>query len=161
MAVYTHQSLVQAPLSEVWKLHARAEGLETLTPGFLNLRVEAVRSPDGDADTAVLEEGAEIESSVRPFGVGPRQRWTSRIVEHEREGTGAHFVDRMVEGPLPRWEHTHHFVGDGEGTRVVDRVEWALPGGPAGRLAANLGVVGLAPTFRYRHRATRSLLEEE
>ena len=159
MAVYTRESHVDAPLDAVWEFHSRAEGLEALTPGFVNLRIEATRGPDGEPDPDVLEAGAEVQTSVRPFGVGPRQRWTSYIVERERGDEEAYFVDRMVKGPFARWEHTHRFFVEGEGTRLHDRVDWALPGGRVGELAAHVGVVGLAPTFRYRHRRTRELLE--
>lgn len=159
MAVYTHDSRVRAPLSEVWAFHSRAEGLEALTPSFLHLRVEESRGPDGESDPEVFEEGTEISTSVQPFGVGPRQRWTSRIVEREAGEEVAYFVDRMVEGPFVRWEHAHRFVAEGEETRIHDRVDWVLPGGIAGRVAAHLGVLGLEPTFRYRHRRARALLE--
>jgi len=160
VAVYTRASHVDAPLADVWEFHSRAEGLAALTPGFANLRIEATRGPDGTPDPDVLDAGAEVEVSVRPFGVGPRQRWVSRIVDRGRADGRAYFVDRMVEGPLARWEHTHRFVAEGSGTRLVDRVDWAPPGGAAGELAARLGVVGLAPAFAYRHRRTRTLLEE-
>lgn len=123
------------------------------------MRVERVVGPAGEAAVEVLEEGSEVVLSVRPFGVGPRQRWTSRIVESHRSDDRAHFVDRMIDGPFPHWEHTHQFVAEDGGTVLRDRIDWQLPGGPLGKLAAHLGVVGLALMFRFRHRRTRALLE--
>jgi ligand-binding SRPBCC domain-containing protein len=159
MATFTHASRVDAPFENVWEFHSTGDGLVALTPGFANLRVEATRGPDGESDPDELVEGTEIDVSMRPFGVGPRQRWTSRIVERERGHEEGFFVDEMVEGPFAHWRHTHRFDAEGEGTLMQDRVEWALPGGAAGRLAAHLGIVGLEPAFRYRHRRARKLLE--
>lgn len=160
MARYERASLLDAPLDDVWAFHSRVEGLTAVTPDWMGMQVESVVGPDGEADPEVLAAGSEVTLSVRPFGVGPRQSWTSRIVERERTDDEAFFVDRMVNGPFARWEHTHRFTPTEGGTRLHDRVDWALPGGPLGRLAAHVGVVGLAPMFRHRHRATRSLLAE-
>ena len=105
----------------------------------------------------MLEAGATVTLSVRPFGVGPRQRWTSRIVESGRSDGVATFRDAMVEGPFPHWVHTHRFVADGDETVVVDRVDYRLPllPGPA----SALGRPALEALFAYRHRATRRRLE--
>jgi len=155
---YTRRTRVEAPLAAVWDFHSRIEGLEALTPDWANLRVEAVRGPDGDADPDVLETGSRIRLSVRPFGVGPRQRVVSLITERESGAGSARFVDELVEGPPVGWEHTHTFFADGDETVVRDRVAYDLPTG-VGRTLAPLGRVGLEPLFRYRHRRTRALLE--
>lgn len=159
MTVYERSIHVDAPFDDVWEFHSRASGLEALTPDWLRLRVEETTGPDGDADPDVLEEGTTIVSSVRPFGVGPRQRWTS-VVRDRRENDGrALFRDEMVDGPFARWEHTHRFSREGDGTRVHDRVEYELAGGTVGRVASPVASVGLDPAFRYRHRRTKRLLE--
>lgn len=142
---------MDAPLDEVWEFHSRVEGLVDLTPAFLNLRVEEVR---GDHD-GELTVGTEIRVSAQPFGVGPRQTWTSRIVERRREEGRALFRDEMVEGPMRKWEHTHEFVADGDVTLLRDRVEYRAPGSFVG---STLTWPGLAVGFRYRHRRTRELL---
>jgi len=119
-----------------------------------------VRGPEGAPDPELLIQGSEIDMSFRPFGVGPRQHWTSVITDRE-EGNGiAWFRDEMVGGPFPHWVHTHRFRADGDGTIVEDRVEYELPGGPLGRVAGPLGVVGFAPMFRSRHERTRKILED-
>jgi len=159
MTVYQRRTRVAAPLDAVWDFHSRVAGLEALTPGWLNLRIEAVRGPDGESDPEILEAGSRIDASLRPFGIGPRQRWTSVITERERDGAAAYFRDEMEGGPFRRWEHTHRFFADGEETVVDDRVVYALPFGPVGEVAASLARVGFEPMFRYRHRRTKALLE--
>jgi len=159
MAVYRRRTRVAAPLSRVWEFHSTPEGLRALTPSFVRLRVEAVRGPDGEPDPDVLTAGSELHLSVRPFGVGPRQRFASRIVAREEDEGSAWFRDAMVEGPLETWEHTHHFFADGDTTVVDDRVEYELPFGAVGEALDPLAAVGFEPMFRHRHRRTRELLE--
>lgn len=157
MARYARETWVDAPLSEVWAFHSRIEGLEALTPEWMDLRVESTRGPDGEADPEVLAAGTEIRLSIRPLGVGPRQRWTSRIVEREEYDGAAFFRDTMADGPFPGWTHTHSFFADGGGTRIRDSVEYRLPGGVLGELAGPFSGVGFEPMFRHRHRRTREL----
>jgi ligand-binding SRPBCC domain-containing protein len=159
MATYSRLTRVAAPLEEVWDFHSRISGLEALTPDWMNLRVESVTGPDGDPDPEVLEAGAEIEMSMRPLGVGPRQSWTSVILDREHDGDTATFRDEMRGGPFEKWVHTHRFVADGEETIVDDEVEYELPGGSVGRTASPVAVVGFEPMFRARHRKTKELLE--
>ena len=159
MAVYERRTRVRAPFEEVWSFHSKIAGLEALTPEWLHLRVESVTGPEDDPNPTVLEPGAEVRLSMRPFGVGPRQRWTSRILEHERSDGAAMFRDEMRNGPFRRWVHTHSFFADGDETIVRDRVEYELPLGPLARVADPLAQVGFEPMFRHRHRRTKELLE--
>ena len=158
MATYSRLTRVAAPLSEVWDFHSRISGLEALTPDWMNLRVESVTGPDGDPDPEILESGSEIRMSMRPLGVGPRQTWTSVILDRERGDGTATFRDEMRGGPFAKWVHTHRFVADGEETIVDDEVAYELPGGGLGRAASPLAVVGFEPMFRARHRTTKELL---
>jgi len=159
MPTYERSSRVVAPFEEVWGFHSDERGLVALTPGWMNLEIESVRGPGGDPDPDVLEAGSVVESSVRPFGVGPRQSWVSDITARGRSGGTAYFRDVMSDGPFRRWVHTHMFYADGETTVVRDRVEYELPLGSVGKALGPLAVVGFAPMFRYRHRKTRELLE--
>lgn len=159
MAVYERETVVEAPFEDVWEFHSKASGLVALTPEWMNLRVERVTGPGGDPDPEILEAGSKLVSSVQPFGVGPRQRWISYIATRREDDGEALFRDEMTRGPFPHWVHTHRFEAVPGGTRVGDRVEYRLPGGPLGRAVGPLGWVGFEPMFRYRHRRTRELLE--
>ena len=158
MPTYRRRTRVDAPLDVVWDFHSRIEGLEALTPGWANLRVEAVRGPDGEEEPEILETGTRIRLSVRPFGVGPRQTVVSVISARERGDGSAYFQDVMDDGPLAEWEHTHSFFADGDGTVLEDRVVYEFPTAP-GRAVAPLARVGFEPLFRFRHRRTRELLD--
>ncbi|WP_158057275.1 SRPBCC family protein [Halorussus halophilus] len=159
MPTYQRHVWVDAPLDEVWEFHSRVEGLEALTPSWMNLRVETVYGPDGERDPELLEEGAEAHMSLQPFGVGPRQSWVSHVTKREREDDHAVFEDEMADGPFPSWTHTHRFYAEDGGTVVWDTVEYELPlvGGKLG----SLGWVGFEPMFRERHKRTKRILESE
>jgi ligand-binding SRPBCC domain-containing protein len=63
---------------------------------------------------------------------------TSRITRMQAPD---YFVDEQVKGPFLRFRHVHEFREDPEGTTMVDRVEFATPFGPIGRLAEKLVLV--------------------
>lgn len=159
MPTYQREVWVDASLEEVWEFHSRIEGLVALTPGWMHLRVEGVRGPDSDERPDVLETGAEIRMSLQPFGIGPRQRWTSRITRREESDGTAMFEDEMHDGLFPEWRHAHYFYADDGGTLVRDQVTYKLP--IVGGLLGPLGWLGFEPMFRQRHRQTKEILEGE
>ena len=156
MATFERDVRIRAPFGDVWEFHATIDGLRALTPDWMHLRVEARQRPEGDDDGDGLTVGTRVRMSVRPFGVGPRQRWVSRITEREESEVYAYFADVMEVGPFPEWEHTHSFYADGDETLVRDRVEYRTP---VGGLADEIAGLFFEPMFRYRHRRTRELLE--
>lgn len=159
MATFARKTRVAAPLEAVWEFHATIEGLEGLTPGWLHLDVQGVYGPDGEPNPESLLAGSVVRLSVQPFGVGPRQSWTSRITRREERPGAALFEDVMIGGPFRTWNHTHAFYADGEETVVRDRVEYELPVGPFGSIVDPLAGVPMDVFFRYRQRRLRELLE--
>lgn len=166
MPTYDRRTTIDAPFEDVWNFYTRIEGLEAVTPDWFHLRVESVIGPDGESDPEGLPAGTEIALSIRPFGVGPRQYTRSLITVRERAERWARFVDEMVSGPFPHWEHTHSFAAVGDRTVLWDHVEYAVPGSDLARvgriaeLGAPLADVGLETMFRARHRATKAHLED-
>jgi ligand-binding SRPBCC domain-containing protein len=160
MATYERSVRVEAPFETVWEFHSDERGLVALTPDWMHLEVERTRGPDGEPDPEVLEAGAVVESSVRPFGVGPRQSWVSEIVARDHSPGSAYFRDVMSDGPFAEWVHTHLFYADDGATIVRDSVDYELPFGVLGRAVAPFSRVGFEPMFRFRHRETKRLLED-
>lgn len=164
MPTYRRATHVPAPIDDVWAFHSTIDGLRALTPDWMRLGIDAVEGPDGEPNPGTLVRGTRIRMSVRPFGIGPRQRWTSRIVDREPAGDdpvegSAYFVDDMLHGPFRKWVHTHSFFADGDETRLVDTVEYRLPFGPIGDAVGPFARVGFEGMFRDRHRRTRDRFE--
>lgn len=60
---------------------------------------------------------------------------TSRIVELDRP---SRFVDAQVRGPFRRFRHEHAFQPDGDGTLMIDQVQFDASLGPFGNLVERL-----------------------
>ncbi len=135
-AVFVYRSIVPGWAGDVFRWHERPDALLKLTPLRRWMRIE---KQEGG-----LRDGARITFS---FGVGPlRVRWEAR---HYGYVEGTQFCDEQVRGPFRVWRHCHRVVPVGVGESLyVDRVEYAVPGGP---LARGLVRPLLRRLFAWRH----------
>jgi len=145
MKTETYLREVELPVSapEAFAWHTRPGALERLLPPWDDVRVVS--------RTGGVENGARVELSVP---VGPlRLKW---VAEHCDVDPPRAFRDVSLRGPFPRWDHQHRFVPHGEeGCVLVDRVDYACPGGPLGRMFGSGHVQRqLERMFRYRHDTT-------
>lgn len=146
--VLEREQLVRAPEKVVFAFFADAANLEVITPRWLGFRILTPVPID-------MREGALIEYRLSLAGLPVR--WRTRI---ERWVPGQGFVDVQESGPYALWEHTHVFEPTDRGVLVRDRVRYALPFGPLGRLAHALWVhSALARIFDHRYHRVRELLE--
>jgi ligand-binding SRPBCC domain-containing protein len=141
--------VVASPVDEVFAFYAEARNLERITPPWLAFKVLG-------AEPEPMQPGTLISCRLKLHGVPIR--WLSTIEEWE---PGRAFVDRQVRGPYTLWRHRHEFEeAPGGGTFVRDRVDYALPLGPLGRLA-RAAFVGrdLERIFDFRREAVARLLD--
>lgn len=139
--------VVPLPPADAFRFFGDIRNLEPLTPPWLRFRVLTDRDLQ-------LEPGALIEYRLTLHAVPVR--WITRIEEWE---PGHRFVDSQIRGPYRLWEHTHTFTPVDGGTRIQDRVRYALPYGPLGVLAHRAFVRrDLRRIFDYRRDATARLL---
>lgn len=106
------ETWVPAPVEEAFAFFADARNLERLTPIWL--KFEIVTSAP-----IVMREGTIIDYRLRLYGVPVP--WQTRIEVWE---PGVRFVDVQVVGPYRWWRHEHRFEASGNGTRVIDHVEY-------------------------------------
>ncbi len=103
-----------------------------------------------------MRAGSLIDYRIRLRGVPAR--WTSLIEVWE---PNARFVDVQVRGPYRLWRHEHTFEAEKGGTRVADRVEYALPLFPFGEILHPFLVrPDLERIFAFRRAAIRRILEQ-
>jgi ligand-binding SRPBCC domain-containing protein len=142
--LYERSTELKAGPEEVFRWHEQPEAFERLTPPWE--RVEVVHRTH-----AGLVDGSRVTLRVgrRPF----RQIW---VAEHSDVVPGRGFTDFMVTGPFACWRHEHRFAPDGTGgSRLTDRIEYALPLGALGRLFGGWFVRRkLERMFAYRHEVT-------
>jgi GrpB-like predicted nucleotidyltransferase (UPF0157 family)/ligand-binding SRPBCC domain-containing protein len=101
---------------EVFQFFSDAANLETLTPPWLNFEILT--------PTIVLRPGVRIDYRLRLYGIP--LRWQSEISRWEPPDR---FVDEQRRGPYRSWVHTHSFLEERGGTRVVDSVDFEVPFG--------------------------------
>lgn len=134
------------PRDDIFGFYADAFNLEEITPPWLNFRVLT----PGPIDMHV---GTLIDYKLRLHGIPIR--WRTRITGWEPP---YRFVDEQLRGPYHLWRHEHVFEDhDGE-TRVIDRVDYRVPGG---RLIHSLLVKSdLERIFSFRQEALQRVFLE-
>lgn len=144
--VLERQQWLDRPIEQVFDFFSRAENLATITPPWLGF----------DLRTPVpieMRTGARIEYRIKLAGVPVS--WRTRIEEWK---PGVRFVDVQERGPYRLWEHLHEFDSMGGGVLMRDRVRYALPLGPVGRVVHRLAVhATLHSIFDYRYHRIREI----
>jgi uncharacterized protein (TIGR01777 family) len=136
------ETLINAPIAEVREFFSRAENLGLLSPPDVNFKIT---SPPVNEMSA----GSTISYTIK-LGKLPI-RWRTEIESWDPE---VGFVDVQTHGPYRCWWHQHRFRQHGNQTLMEDRVLYALPFGPLGRLVHALKVSRmLIQIFTYRTRA--------
>lgn len=143
MPVFVRSILLDAPIERVFAFHERPDALQLLSPPFPPVRV--IRKTGG------IEIGSRVELKIGPLP------WTALHTAFQKNRL---FEDQQISGPFARWVHRHEFETVGQQTRLTDRVDFQMPGGPLlNRLFGWAFKLSLQPMFRYRHRVTRQYCE--
>ncbi len=138
---------VPLPLERTFAFFADARNLERITPPFLHFRIVTPHP-------IVMERGRLIDYRLRLRRLPIR--WRTEITAWNPPH---HFTDVQLRGPYRKWVHRHDFSAENGGTRVLDRVTYAVPGGPL----INRFVVRseLDRIFAYRRQQIERLLAED
>lgn len=119
---------VPAPVAETFAYFGDAAHLESLTPPWLHFGIVTPLPVE-------ICEGALIDYRLRLHGLPVH--WRTCITNWQ---AGAEFTDEQLQGPYARWVHRHTFRAERGGTRLGDRVEYALPLDPLSRPVQSLYV---------------------
>ncbi|MEM7481595.1 MAG: SRPBCC family protein [Acidobacteriota bacterium] len=109
----TEQWLPRAP-EELFPFYADAHNLERLTPPLLRFRVITPKPIEMAAGTLI-----DYRLRLRGIPVG----WRTRILAWEPPHR---FIDEQIRGPYQLWHHEHTFAPQGDGTRVIDKVNYRM-----------------------------------
>lgn len=139
--------VIPASADAVFAFFSDPGNLARITPEWLRFRIRE--------RPAVLGEGSRLEYRIA-WGL-VTLTWVTRIVAWSPP---ASFTDVEEKGPYKKWIHTHVFTPVGGGVRMEDRVEYALPFGPLGRLVHALRVRRqLEEIFEFRRRAIDEIFQ--
>lgn len=133
---------------KVFEFFSEAKNLERITPDLLRFQIL-------DMSTPQIQQGTKINYKLRINGVPAR--WQTFI---EKWDPPREFVDTALKGPYQSWHHTHHFEDLGSGTLITDRVQYRLPLGFLGWVAAHWKVRGdIQQIFDFRREAVAEIFE--
>lgn len=132
------ESWVSVPRADVFPFFADAGNLQQITPPWLRF---SIRTPL----PIEMRVGAQIEYRISLRGLP--MAWLTDITAYDPPHL---FVDEQRRGPYRTWIHTHRFVEERGGTRLIDDVEFDML---AARLVAPLVASDLRRIFTYRHEA--------
>jgi uncharacterized protein (TIGR01777 family) len=145
MAVFEATTEVPAPAEEAFRWHARPGAFVRLSPPWHRIEVKEARGG--------IENGARL---VMRLGSPPLSiEW---VAVHRGFEEGRRFVDEQESGPFASWVHEHRFEDATKGRSVVvDRIDYTIPFGTLGELAADAIVRRrLERLFRFRGAITAS-----
>ncbi|TKV27411.1 SRPBCC family protein [Arthrobacter sp. NamB2] len=111
------------------ELFDRSRSIDAHTRSMAHTREKAIAG----TTTGLISLGEQVTWRAWHFGLPIHM--TSRIVEMESPD---HFVDEQVKGPFRRFRHVHEFSHDNGVTTMIDRIQFAAPLGPLGRLVEKL-----------------------
>jgi ligand-binding SRPBCC domain-containing protein len=149
MQTYRLERSMPVPVSlrEAFEFFEDPRNLARITPPWLNFRI-TTQGP------IVMRKGAEIDYQIKWLGIPIN--WKTEITEYEPP---FFFVDEQKSGPYAYWHHRHEFKPTELGALVSDRVDYALPLGPLGRIAHALTVrKQLQEIFDYRQKVLADIL---
>lgn len=139
----TFSSAIDAPVDALFDWHARPGAFDRLTPTWESVRVVS-RTPGLDAGTRL-----HLQLAMGPLKLD----WVAVHTACERPGG---FVDEAERSPFASWRHDHAFTADGDGSRLVDTIDWRVPLGPLGALFGNpIARRRIERMFHQRHARTR------
>lgn len=130
---------IDRSVDQVFAFFSDANNLEAITPRQLNFHILT-------PGPIRLASGARIDYQLTLYGIP--LKWATLI---ESWDPPHQFVDVQLRGPYRVWRHTHRFLEEGAGTRIVDDVEYELPFGTLGRIVDALFTRReVARIFSYR-----------
>ena len=132
--------ILPTDLKTAWAFFSDPRNLPKITPPSLEF---SVRSPLPER----MHAGMIARYTVRPFPL-TTVTWVTEIT-HVVEPY--FFVDEQRFGPYRFWHHQHHFREVSGGIEMRDVVNYIIPFGPAGNLAAPYVKKQLREIFDFRH----------
>lgn len=144
--VLERSQFIPHAIDAVFAFFCDAGNLERITPPWMQFNILTPAPIE-------MRPGAVIRYALSYRGIP--LRWTTEILVWRPPEV---FVDVQTRGPYRMWHHTHRFESEGDGTRMIDVVRYALPFGPFGRMAHTLSVRrDIEAIFDYRHRRITEL----
>ncbi len=126
---YIFEQWVPQSKEEIFPFFSEAKNLERITPDSLSFHIVSVSTDE-------IQEGTEINYRLKVDGIP--LKWKTIIQQWDPPHQ---FVDNQEKGPYRKWHHTHRFEELAGGTLMTDQVDFELPLGALGYMAAGWKVL--------------------
>ena len=145
---FTKHTVIHASPERVFSFHELPDAFERLVPPWEDVKILQ------RADISKIGSEAIIEQKI--FGLVPA-KWVAR---HTAYDPPRMFEDMQVSGPFKSWVHQHIVEPHPDGAMLKDEIEFEVPMGFLGELAAPLLVIPkIEKMFEYRHDVTKRWCE--
>ena len=140
MESFVHSSRIDQPLERVFAWHIREGAFERLKPPWEQFKVI------GRSGSIQNNGIVKLRTKLGPLSM----KW---VVKHAEYIPDKQFKDIQIKGVFSSFVHSHSFERFGTSCMLEDRIEYSLPAGRIGSLAAHRFVDrNLRKIFDYRHR---------
>lgn len=147
MPSFEYETLLDCPVETAFDFLSRPANVARVSSPTLGLKL--VHAPE------VVSVGSSIEFQIASFG--QVHQIVYKIVTVQRHEL---IVEEQIKGPMKAWKQEHLFESRGSGARLVDRVEFVLPGGLLGMLLSEDKIVDqLEDGFFHRQRELEKLVQ--
>lgn len=148
MTKYEEQLRIPAPIERVFEFLLKPANVARVSDPASGISL--VAAPE------VVALGSVITFRIAAFGQIREITHEITVLEH-----GVQVVEEQREGPMKSWRHAHVFEADGEGTLLIERIDFNPPGGIVGLLVtADKIVQQLEDGLYYKEQALRKLAEQ-
>lgn len=151
MKTYIFKSEIFVPKSpeDTFAFFSTAQNLNVVTPPWLHFEILTPQP-------IVMASGCRIDYRLRLYGLPIR--WETEITVWEPP---VRFVDQQKKGPYRLWIHEHRFIPVSGGTRMIDQVEYAVPGWILAPLVHRFLVKrDVERIFRYRETKFKEIFQD-
>lgn len=145
MAMFEHELILPCSPSAAFEFLRRPVNIARISEPNMGLKFTS--APD------VIEEGSLLEFQIVSFNqVHKSAHRISRFEPHSV------FEEVQEKGPLAAWEHVHRFEVHPEGVRLIDEIDFELPGGLLGLFLSEDKILdSLEDGFFYRSNQLQQL----
>lgn len=113
------EQLLPIGMDEAWEFFSSPHNLNAITPDDLGFKITS-------EDVGPMHEGQIITYKVK---IAPLI-WVNWVTEIKAVEDRVAFVDEQRFGPYAFWHHRHTFEEVEGGVKMMDLVNYGLPGGP-------------------------------
>lgn len=114
--IFHNTVILYASIDEVFSFFSKAENLELLTPAWLKFKI-LTPTP------ILIKKGCLIDYRIKIFGIPVK--WKTEITCWQPPHR---FIDEQLKGPYKIWKHEHQFIEHDNQTKMIDRVQYQVPG---------------------------------